>query len=226
MSRPVPRHALSTRVWHWLNFVFVVILFMSGLNISNAHPYLYWGEWGFAPEQAWLAVPRFPTWSTIPGYYSLAGAREWHLLVAWPFAIGLLLIWIGMLVNRHFRRDMMTTRSEWRWSAIRSDIGNHLRLRFEHGDRYNFLQKLSYGLVLGVILPGLVITGMGIAPGIEPLMRPLIELVGGRQSMRSLHFLFAWGLFGFLVIHVLLVLLTNPVRQMGSMIGGGARADT
>ena len=54
------RHAAPTRVWHWINLLAIIVLFMSGLNISNAHPYLYWGEWGFAPEQAWLEVPRFP----------------------------------------------------------------------------------------------------------------------------------------------------------------------
>lgn len=224
MTRPKPRHALSTRLWHWLNFACVLVLFMSGLNISNAHPYLYWGEWGFLPSQAWLSVPRFPGWATIPSYYSLADARAWHLLVAWPFAVGLLLIWVGMLVNRHFRRDMMTTRSEWRWSEIRRDIGQHLRFRLEHGGGYNFLQKLTYGLVLGVVLPGLVLTGMGISPGLSPLMHPLVDLVGGRQSMRSLHFLFAGGLFAFFVVHIVLVLMTDPVEQMRAMIGGGRRA--
>lgn len=217
------RHALSTRLWHWLNLVCVVVLFMSGLNISNAHPHLYWGEWGFAPQDAWLSVPRFPGWATIPGHYSLAEARDWHLLMAWPFALLLLFMWIAMLLNRHFRRDLNTTRSEWRWSAIREDVAAHLRLRFGHMGDYNFLQKLSYGLVLGVLLPGLVLTGMGISPGIEPLVRPLIELVGGRQSMRSLHFIFAWALLAFFVIHVALVLLSGPARQMRDMITGGRR---
>lgn len=216
------RHALSTRLWHWLNLVCVVILFMSGLNISNAHPRLYWGGWGFAPEDAWLIVPRFPDWMTIPGHYSLAGAREWHVLMAWPFALGLLLVWIAMLANRHFPRDLTTSRAEWRWSAIRSDIAKHLRLDFHHsGSKFNFLQKLAYGLVFGVLLPGLIVTGMGISPGMEPLLSPMIELVGGRQSVRSLHFIFAWLLFGFFVVHVLLVLLSNPFRQLRDMITGG-----
>lgn len=216
------RHALSTRLWHWLNLVCVVILFMSGLNISNAHPRLYWGDWGFAPEDAWLIVPRFPDWMTIPGRYSLAGAREWHVLMAWPFALGLLLVWIAMLANRHFSRDLTTSRAEWRWSAIRSDIAKHLRLDFHHsGSKFNFLQKLAYGLVFGVLLPGLIATGMGISPGMEPLLSPMIELVGGRQSVRSLHFIFAWLLFGFFVVHVLLVLLSNPFRQLRDMITGG-----
>lgn len=216
------RHALSTRLWHWINLVCVVILFMSGLNISNAHPRLYWGDWGFAPEDAWLIVPRFPDWMTIPGRYSLAGAREWHVLMAWPFALGLLLVWIAMLANRHFSRDLTTSRAEWRWTAIRSDVAKHLRLDFHHsGSKFNFLQKLAYGLVFGVLLPGLIATGMGISPGMEPLLSPMIELVGGRQSVRSLHFIFAWLLFGFFVVHVLLVLLSNPFRQLRDMITGG-----
>ncbi|WP_126176658.1 cytochrome b/b6 domain-containing protein [Tsuneonella rigui] len=218
------RHAVSTRLWHWLNFACLVILFMSGLNISNAHKRLYWGEWGFEPGQAWLIVPKFPGWTTIPGHYSLADARLWHLAVAWPFALLLLFMWIAILVNGHFRRDLMTRRREWRWSAIRSDVAAHLRFEFDHGDaKFNFLQKLTYGLVLGVLLPGMIVTGLGISPGMEPLMRPVSELVGGRQSMRSLHFIFAWSLFGFLILHVALVLVSHPLRQMRDMITGGPR---
>lgn len=216
------RHALSTRLWHWLNLLCVVVLFMSGLNISNAHPRLYWGDWGFADGTEWLSVPRFPGWMTIPSHYSLAGAREWHVLMAWPFALGLLFMWIAMLVSRHFRRDIATTRAEWHWSAVRTDVAKHLRLDFEHeGSKFNFLQKLAYGVVLGILLPGMILTGMGISPGMEPLLSPVIELVGGRQSMRSLHFIFAWSVFGFFVLHVVLVLLSHPLRQMRDMISGG-----
>lgn len=218
------RHALSTRLWHWLNLVCVVVLFMSGLNISNAHPYLYWGNWGFSPNEAWLAVPRFPGWATIPDYYSLAAARDWHVLMAWPFALGLLFMWITMLANRHFQRDIRTHRAEWKPRAIGRDIAAHLRLDFDHGrDKYNFLQKLSYGLVFGVLLPGLVLTGMGISPGLEPALSWMIEALGGRQSVRSLHFIFAWALFAFSVVHVLLVLLSRPIGQLRAMITGGRR---
>lgn len=216
------RHALSTRLWHWLNLVCVVVLFMSGLTISNAHPRLYWGDWGFAPEQAWLILPRFPDWMTIPGYYSLAVARDWHLLMVWPFALGLLAMWIAMLANRHFARDIATSRSEWRPASIRRDVAAHLRLDFDHGPgKYNFLQKLTYGLVLGVFLPMMVLTGLSISPGMEPSLGWLIELLGGRQSARSLHFLFAFAIAGFFVLHVVLVLLSGPMRQIRDMITGG-----
>jgi thiosulfate reductase cytochrome b subunit len=216
------RHFLSTRLWHWINLVCIVILFMSGLNISNAHRYLYWGQWGFSPDQAWLAVARFPGWATIPGYYSLASARDWHTLMAWPFALGLLFMWIAMLINRHFWRDLRTSPREWNPKAIWADIVQHLKLNFDHGPaKFNFLQKVAYGAVLGVLLPGMIFSGLAISPGFESAAPWLVEIFGGRQSARSIHFIFAWGIFGFFVVHIILVLLSGPIGQIRDMITGG-----
>jgi len=221
----VKRHALATRLWHWVNFAALAVLFMSGLNISNAHRHLYWGDAGFQARDAWLDVVRFPGWATIPDYYSLAQARQWHLLFAWVFALGLLVYMVASLMNRHFRRDISTTRREWRWDAIRQDIAAHLRLDFRHGGgKYNFLQKLAYGMVIFVLLPVMIFSGMAISPGTNAPLPFLLDLFGGRQSARSIHFLAAWGLFGFFVLHVALVLLASPLRQIGAMITGG-RAD-
>ena len=38
------RHTLPVRVMHWINVVALTVLLMSGLNIFNAHPALYWGK--------------------------------------------------------------------------------------------------------------------------------------------------------------------------------------
>lgn len=214
------RHRLSIRLWHWINLICLIVLLMSGLNISNAHRYLYWGDWGFAPEQAWLHVPRFAAWATIPGYYSLGQARSWHLLVAWPFAIGLILVWIAMLANGHFRRDLVPTRTEWRWHAIRDDLISHLKFDFHLGNGYNFLQKLAYGAVYGVMLPMMIVTGLAISPGIEPVFSWVVDLLGGRQSARSLHFIFAALTFGYFLVHVALVLVTGPIKQIRGMVTG------
>ena len=216
------KHNLATRLWHWVNLLALAVLFMSGLNISNAHPRLYWGDAGFAPEEAWLHVFRFPGWATIPEYYSLAQARQWHLLFAWVFAVGLLLYMLASLFNRHFARDIVTRRKEWRWSAIREDVKAHLRFDFHHREgKYNFLQKLAYGLVIFILLPAMILTGMAMSPGVEPALPWLPELFGGRQSARTIHFLCAWALAGFLVVHVVLVLLSGPLRQVRDMITGG-----
>ena len=216
------RHKLSTRIWHWINAISLVILFMSGLNISNAHRRLYWGDAGFDASEAWIAVVRFPGWSTIPDYYDLAASRGWHILMSWPFMIGLLLFWIAIILNGHLRRNLLTSRTDWKPGAIWADIRAHAKLQFDdHGSTYNFLQKISYLVVLGLLLPLMVATGLSISPGFEPAAPWLVDLLGGRQSARSIHFIAAWGLFAFFVIHIALVLLTGPMRQIRDMITGG-----
>ena len=117
---------------------------------------------------------------------------------------------------------MLTSRSEWKASAIWADIRNHLKLQFaDHGSAYNFLQKVSYLVVLGIFLPLMIATGLAISPGFEPAAPWLVEVLGGRQSARSIHFIVAWGLFAFFAVHILLVLVTGPLRQIRDMITGG-----
>jgi Ni/Fe-hydrogenase b-type cytochrome subunit len=223
MKSGTKRHALSTRLWHWVNALSLIVLFMSGLNISNAHPRLYWGAWGFAPQQAWLHVTRFPGWATIPNYYSLGAARDWHVLFAWVFALSLLAFMLAALVNGHFRRDIATRAREWRPGAVWTDVRAHLRLQFDHGGgKYNFLQRAAYGLVLFVVLPLMIVTGMAISPGMDAAWPFLLDVFGGRQSARSIHFICAWGLFAFFVLHIVLVLLNKPVRHVAEMITGGS----
>ena len=40
----IKRHTLVTRLTHWINVMAISLLLMSGLNIFNAHPALYWGQ--------------------------------------------------------------------------------------------------------------------------------------------------------------------------------------
>ena len=218
-----PRHALSTRLWHWVNFACLVILFMSGLNISNAHPQLYWGEWGFDPRTAWLRLPEFPGWMTIPGYYSLAEARLWHFLAAWPFALGLALYLAVALARGHFR-DFVLRRSELRWATIVADLRQHLKFDFSaHHGRFNLLQKFLYIAVLFIALPLMIFTGLTLSPAMGTAWPWLLDLFGGRQSARSIHFIVAFGLFAFFVLHVLAVLLSGPIGQLRDMITGGRK---
>ena len=220
------RHALTTRLWHWINAAALIVLFMSGLNISNAHRYLYWGNYGFDPSQAWAAVMRFPGWATLPQRYDLAEARDWHFIAAWVFAVGLLVMWIVMLANRHFQRDLATSPSEWAPANLWREVKEHLRGHFD-GDHgiYNSLQKMTYGIVLGIMLPLMVVTGLAISPGFEPSAPWLIEALGGRQTARSLHFIVSWALFAFFVVHIILVLVSGPIGHMRAMIFGGTRQE-
>lgn len=217
------RHALTTRIWHWLNASAFIVLFMSGLNISNAHRFLYWGDYGFDPADAWLVVQRFPAWATIPQRYDLAEARDWHNLSAWVFAIGLLVMWTASLINRHFWRDIATSTRDWSPRAWLDTALKYARPGAREDATYNSPQKILYGLVLGIGLPMMIATGLAISPGFEVIAPWLVDGLGGRQSARSLHFLFAWGLAGFVALHLVLVLWTGPLTQITGMITGGER---
>ncbi len=214
------KHRLTTRLWHWINAAALIVLFMSGLNISNAHRFLYWGDYGFDPKDAWLSVIRFPAWATIPQRYDLAEARDWHSLAAWIFAFGLLVMWLTSLVNRHFWRDLATGLNDWKPAAWKRALAQHTRDDVEPDGRYNALQKIAYGLVLGVLLPLMIFTGLAISPGIEPAVPWLVDLLGGRQSARSIHFITAWLIFAFVVGHVALAFAPGQRAALKAMLTG------
>ena len=225
----VKRHHLVTRLWHWTNVVTVTIMLMSGLMIFNAHPRLYWGKFGANPDHAWLDLSRvshgrpFPPWATIPSNYSLADARLWHLAFAWLLAAAIAGYLIWSLVSGHIKRDLAPRRTELAPSHIWHDIKDHARLRFPTGIaalRYNILQKLAYGSVLFVLLPGIILTGLTMSPAMNAATPWLLDIFGGRQSARSLHFLCAGGLVAFFLVHIAMVVLAGPINEVRSMLTG------
>ena len=83
----VKRHRVSTRIWHWTNAIAIFVMLMSGLMIFNAHPRLYWGQYGANLDKPWLVLPRFPGWATLPSDYNLALGRHWQPERPWPSPI-------------------------------------------------------------------------------------------------------------------------------------------
>jgi Ni/Fe-hydrogenase b-type cytochrome subunit len=226
----VRRHRLSTRIWHWINAVTLTVMLMSGLMIFNAHPRLYWGEYGANFDHAWLEIGTptraFPGWATIPSHYSLADARLWHFAFAWVLAVGLLIYLLWSLANGHLRRDIHITRAQWRPRHIWHDVKQHARLRFPTGAaalRYNVLQKIAYAGVLFGLLPLVIVTGLAMSPGMDAAWPFLTEIWGGRQSARSLHFIAAFCLVAFFVVHIVMVVLAGPVNEVRAMITGWYR---
>lgn len=223
---PVYRHRLPTRIWHWINAVAVVILIGSGLMISNAHPHLYWGEYGASLDRPWWSLPRFPGWLTIPSSYNLALGRRWHLLFALVMAFNLLWFMVAGLLNRHFTRDLRIRAAELRPAHVLADVRQHLAFRFHDPAQpaaFNLLQKLAYALALFVLLPLMIATGLALSPGWNAGAPWLLDLFGGRASARSLHFLGMVGLVGFIIVHLVLVILAGPWREVRSMLTGWFR---
>jgi thiosulfate reductase cytochrome b subunit len=227
----VRRHSLVTRLWHWFNAAVVITMLMSGLMIFNAHPRLYWGKYGANPDPSWFDLGRFaavpfPGWITIPSHYSLADARLWHLAFAWLLIVSLLIYLGWTLFSGRLWRSLIPRPAELSPSHLWHDIKEHARLRFPGGAaalNYNVLQKLAYAGVLLVLLPGIVLTGLGMSPAMDAAWPWLLDLLGGRQSARSLHFLCASGLVAFFLVHIIMVVLAGPINELRSMLSGWYR---
>jgi Ni/Fe-hydrogenase b-type cytochrome subunit len=222
------RHGLPTRIWHWINALTVFVMLMSGLMILNAHPRLYWGQYGANFDHAWLQLGHrpFPGWATIPSTYNLAAARRWHLAFAWVLVGGLAIFLLVSLWNRHVQRDLKPTKAELAPHHVWRDIREHARLNFPRGEaalRYNTLQKLSYVAVIFVLLPLMFLTGLTMSPGMDAAWPWLVVLFGGRQSARSIHFIVAATILLFIIVHLVMVVLAGPINEIWSMISGRFR---
>ena len=225
-ARPIYRHRLPTRIWHWTNAVTVFVMIGSGLMISNAHPHLYWGVFGANFDQPWWSLPRFPGWLTIPASYNLALARRWHLLFALVLAFNLLWFMAASLWNRHFTRDLRIRAVELKPAAVLADVREHLAFRFHDPARpaaFNLLQKLAYALALFILLPLMIATGLALSPGWNAGAPWLLDLFGGRASARSIHFLGMIALTAFVIVHLVLVMLAGPWREVRGMVTGWFR---
>jgi len=167
----------------------------------------------------------FPGWMTIPSNYSLAAGRRWHFAFAWIFVAGLIFYLAYAVISRHARK--LTPRlAELRPGHLWHDLKQHARLRFPTGLAaldYNTLQKLSYSTVIFILLPVLVLTGLGMSPGMNAAWGWILDIFGGRQSARSIHFICAWAIVAFILVHVVMVVLAGPVNEIRSMITGWFR---
>jgi thiosulfate reductase cytochrome b subunit len=254
------RHSLLVRLSHWVNVLCMTVLLFSGLQIFNAHPALYWGQYGANNDPSFISTEAvedgdkakglthigsltfdttgflgvsdvdgeatargFPDWLTIPSYQDLASGRRWHFFFAWLFVINGFIYLASGLLSRHFRRDLLPARDELTPAHIGHEIVNHARLRFAKGPEarhYNTLQKLSYVAVIILLLPLMILTGLTMSPGFNAVAPWLLDVFGGRQSARTIHFLTAFSLVAFVVVHVAMVILSGVFNNLRSMITG------
>ena len=170
----------------------------------------------------------YPHWATFPSYRDLATARNFHFFFGWVLVINGLVYLIYSLASGHVRRDLLPSRAELAVANIAHDIVSHAKLQFPKGEsakRYHILQKLAYGGVIFVAIPGIVLTGLGMSPGIDAAWPAIIAATGGRASARSLHWIFANLILVFIIVHLLMVVLAGPWNEMRSMITGKFRVD-
>jgi len=172
-------------------------------------------------------IPRaFPSWLTIPDARWLAMARRWHLFFAWVFVLNGLCYLVYVVASRHLARDLAPTKTDWR--SIGASIIDHLRFRHPRGEeakRYNVLQKLAYLAVIFILLPLVILMGWAMSPRLDSFLPGWVDIVGGRQSARSIHFVVAWLLVAFALVHVFEVIVSGFWNHLRSMITGRYRVD-
>ncbi|MBE7218730.1 MAG: cytochrome b/b6 domain-containing protein [Caulobacteraceae bacterium] len=178
------------------------------------------GVLGLSQSQGQAQARAWPDWITIPSFTDLADARHWHFLLAWILVINGLIYLAWSLLSRHVQRDLWPTWNDLR--AIPRSVWDHVRLKHPRGDaakRYNVLQRLAYlGLILAVM--GMIATGLTMSPGIDAAAPWMLDLFGGRQSARTLHFAFASAIVLFIFVHLAEVVLAGPINEVRSMITG------
>jgi thiosulfate reductase cytochrome b subunit len=165
----------------------------------------------------------WPDWLTIPSFQDLADARHWHFLFAWLLVINGLVYLGYSLWARHIQRDIWPTRADVK--AIPRSILDHIKLKHPSGEaakRYNVLQKLAYLGVLALVTL-MVLTGLTMSPGIDAVFPVLLDLFGGRQSARSIHFICASLIILFAIVHLVEVVLAGPINEIRSMLTGHYR---
>ena len=181
------------------------------------------GVLGMSGSAAQPVFTAFPGWATIPSYRDLGTGRVVHFFFAW-ILVGALAIWlIQALASGHLWRDIVLKPRDLR--GLPRDIVDHIRLRFTHGRSYTPLQKVAYFGVFVIAFPLIILTGLTMSPGMDAAWPWLLELFGGRQTARTIHFVTMVAFVLFFVVHIIRVVLANPINELRSMITGYYRTN-
>ena len=230
-SSAMPRHPRFVRVTHWLTTIAFFALLVSGVELILSHPRFYWGEVGNINTTALFVIPVPSSRSTVPtGYgFRLQDQNGWsrylHFQAAWTVLfVGLVYVVAGIR-SGHFRRNLVPTAAQRSWRALRGTIAEHLRFAATAvGDpwSYNALQRLSYVVVVFVLFPLVIWTGLAMSPGFTAVFPETVTLLGGHQSARTLHFCVTIALVLFTLVHVMMLILAGFRSRVRAMIAGVA----
>jgi thiosulfate reductase cytochrome b subunit len=170
---------------------------------------------------------------TVPtGYgYVMPDQNGWsrylHFEAAWVCVLTGIVYGIYGLVSGHFRKNLFSERRDWHWRAFRDRIAQYLRRKppdSAEKTSYNVLQRTAYVVVIFVLFPLVIWTGLAMSPAFTAAFPWTAELLGGRQSARTIHFFVSWLLLLFLIVHVAMVAMAGFWRRVRSMITGNLRS--
>ncbi len=194
-----------------------------GVTELFGHRFDTTGLLGASGDPANPTVRAFPSWATVPSYYDLGTGRVVHFFFAW-ILVATMLVWlVASLVNGHFWRDIVPKAKDVR--NLPRDVADHARFRFHHTASYNVLQKFAYGGLLIVVIPLIVATGLTMSPGVDASWPWLLDIFGGRQTARTIHFVCMALIVLFFIVHILMVLAAGPINELRSIVTGWYRTD-
>jgi sulfoxide reductase catalytic subunit YedY len=226
-------------ITHYVNFLFLILLIRSGLQILMDHPRLYWNV-HCTPGTEWLRltpveVPKDRVWTAkddsrylspwigLPGYrHSIGMARHWHFLSV-LFWVGNGLVFVVLLFATGQWKRLVP--NSWRilpdaWADFVHYATFHLPPEPNGFYHYNALQQLTYFGVVFILAPLAILTGPSMSPALTNRFPWYPHLPGNRQIGRSLHFLVMCAFVVFLVGHVAMVAITGFVRNMNHIVVG------
>ena len=238
-------HRRWVRISHWVIALSIITLGISGVFILAVHPRLYWGEVGNDLVPAILEIPilanhrpegwqrtvdftevsqsAFSANRMYPIFNQNGWARSLHFLAAWFFLLAGLIYVLAGFISGHAKRSLLPKRGDFSLASLKKDVLEHLKPRagaIGAGPPYGIVQRISYGIVLYVAMPLMVITGLAMAPAITAALPILLDIFGGFQSARTVHFFSFSALLLFFVVHVTMVFITGFGRQMRAMTLG------
>lgn len=223
------RHTLLVRVTHWLTVISLLALLVTGLEIVISHPRFYWGETGNVNMHPLFTIHIPSSRDTVPtGYnYVMPDQNGWsrylHFEAAWVLVLTALVYGIAGFLTGHFRRNLVPKPGERSIGAHLKRIGQYLRRTPPAADEthsYNVLQRTTYLLVIFVLFPLVIWTGLALSPSFDSAFPATVNLLGGRQSARTLHFFLTWALVLFFLVHVTMIAVSGFWIRMRSMTTG------
>jgi Ni/Fe-hydrogenase 1 B-type cytochrome subunit len=193
---------LPVRLTHWVNAASIAVLFLTGLFI-------------------WMPIAGSdgPAWR----HFLMGRVRQAHFMAGFVFAVSWALRGYWFFAGNNYARSGFPRvwRAEWWRDLVRQGLEY---LKLERGPRHlghNALAGLSY--TLGVVGLGAfqIVTGFALfaqhAPGglLDRAFGWALPLLGGPFPAMMWHFLAAWGIATFVILHVYIVIYDSTSYRNG-----------
>ena len=217
------------RVTHWLTVIAFFALLITGAEIVISHPRFYWGETGNSGTTPLFKIPIPSSRDTVPtGYnYVMPDQNGWsrylHFEAAWVLVLTGLVYIVAGLSPPTSKSNLIPPPADRRWRAFRDVFAKNLRRAppdEAESHSYNVVQRITYLSVIFVLFPLVIWTGLAFSPAFDSAVPAAVNLLGGRQSARTLHFFVSLLLVGFLGVHIAMIVLAGFWSRMRAMITG------